>query len=519
MADTQDPSTYYRFCPGEEHVKISDAVCLGRRRVNYPKCKGCQFGGDATTASGEGQEHGAGHMSGEVFKAYDIRGIYPEPLDENLAWRIGHATAQFLRSVLTGYDRSDQQANSVIVGRDMRKSGPSLCDAFIEGARATGTGVVDIGMIDTSQLYFAVNHLSCCGGVQVTASHNPAEYNGFKICAKGGRPVGRDTGLQEIEHIASAIQQHQTGVTGPLRSVDLTQPYKQFLRAFLKPPRPMKIVVDASNGMAGKWFPVLFGDVKDLDVTLLNPETTGEFVHDPNPLVAANLAQLQEELLKQEAELGVCFDGDADRCMFVDEKGRIVGCDIITALLARTFLREHPGSTIVYDLRSSRVVREEIEAAGGVPRRDRVGHAFLKKTMADAQAVFGGELSGHYYFRDNWYCDSGMLAFIHVVNVLSEQRQPLSKAVKSLQRYASSGERNFINDDKEGTIRALAERYHDGQVDSLDGVTVEYEDWWFNVRASNTEPLLRLNVEANKPRLLQQKLSELSKQLGEPVDH
>lgn len=519
MNDRQEPPSYYRFCPGEEQAKISDAVCVGRQRVNYPKCKACQFSDDRSGGSGYQQARGEEQVMAKVFKAYDIRGIYPEQLDEDIAWRIGHATAQFLRSALTGYDRSDPQANSLIVGRDMRKSSPSLREALIEGIRATGAGVIDVGMIDTSQIYFAANHLHCCGAVQVTASHNPAEYNGFKICAKGGRPVGQDTGLQEIERIATAIQRHETGVTGPMRSMDLTADYKSFVRGFLKPPRKMKVVVDASNGMAGKWFPLLFGDVENLDVTLLNPETTGQFAHDPNPLIAANLAELQAELLEQGAELGVCFDGDADRCMFVDEKGQIVGCDVITALLARSFLSEHPGSTIVYDLRSSRVVREEIEAAGGVARRDRVGHTFLKKTMADTKAIFGGELSGHFYFRDNWYCDSGMLAFVHVINVLNEQGKALSKVVKPLQRYASSGERNFNNEDKEGTVRSLAERYQDGQVDFLDGVTVEYDDWWFNVRPSNTEPVLRLNVEAKNKRLLQQKLAELSKQMGEPVEH
>jgi len=271
--------------------------------------------------------------------------------------------------------------------------------------------------------------------------------------------------------------------------------------------------------MAGAWFDVLFADAENLDTTVINSETTGEFVHDPNPLVDANLAQLQKEVVKQKADMGICFDGDADRCMFVDNKGKIVRCDTVTALLARIFLDQHPGSTIVYDLRSSRVVREEVEAAGGVPRRERVGHAFMKKTLADTKALFGGEISGHFYFRDNWYCDSGFLAFAHTVNVLGNQRKSLASLVKPLQRYAGSGERNFSNDDKDGTIRALAEKYSDGEVDFLDGATVQYEDWWFNVRPSNTEPLLRLIVEAVDARLLKEKLAELTPLLGEPVEH
>ncbi|HUW81297.1 MAG TPA: phosphomannomutase/phosphoglucomutase [Phycisphaerae bacterium] len=515
----QKPSNYYRFCPGEEEVRISDAICLGRRRASYPKCHGCPFSDDQGAEGHPSGGHGVQGTNAEVFKANDIRGVYPEPLNEELAWRIGHATAQFLRSALTGYDRSDPELNSVVVGRDMRKSSPALAGALIEGLRAAGAGVIDVGMIDTSQIYFAVNHLRCCGGVQTTASHNPAQYNGFKICGKGGRPIGQDTGLQEVARIAMAMTRHETGVTGPLRQVDLTQPYKAFIRQFLQPTRDLKVVIDASNGMAGKWFDVLFADAAHLDTAVINPETTGEFVHDPNPLVDANLAQLQKEVLRRKADMGICFDGDADRCVFVDSKGKIVRCDTMTALLARTFLEQHPGSTIVYDLRSSRVVREEIEAAGGVPRRERVGHAFMKKTLADTKAVFGGEVSGHFYFRDNWYCDSGFLAFVHSVNVLGGQRKSLASLVKPLQRYAGSGERNFSNDDKDGTVRALAEKYSDGEVDFLDGATVQYEDWWFNVRPSNTEPLLRLIVEAVDARLLKEKLTELTPQLGEPVEH
>jgi phosphomannomutase len=271
--------------------------------------------------------------------------------------------------------------------------------------------------------------------------------------------------------------------------------------------------------MAGRWFPILFNGVPNLQIIPLNFEHDGEFVHPPNPLVAANLDQLRKAVREHGADFGACFDGDADRCMFVDENADIVRCDLVTALLAEDYLRERPGSTICYDLRSSRIVPKTVEKAGGMPKRERVGHVFMKRTMAETNAIFGGELSGHFYFRDFWYCDSGMLAFISVVNALTRTGKPMSTLIEPLNIYASSGERNFENDDKEGTFKKLAEKYSDAEIDYLDGVTIQYEDWWFNVRASNTEPLLRLNMEAQNDLMLQQKLAEITPVLGQPVDH
>jgi phosphomannomutase len=457
-------------------------------------------------------------MLEKVFKAYDIRGTCPNPLDRDIAWRIGAATAQFLRSQLRGPDRTDSGGTTIVVGRDMRKTSPELAGALIEGIRSTGANVIDVGMIDTSQLYFAVNHVRACGGVQTTASHNPANYNGFKICGQRGKPVGQDTGLGEIRKIAQGLSQGGSG-DGRLEQKDLTKEYKQFIRQYLRAPRAMKIVVDASNGMAGRWFPLLFGDVEELEIHPLNFEHNGDFFHDPNPLVDANLAQLQDKVKRTGADLGVCFDGDADRCALVDEQSNIVRCDILTALLADYFLRQLPGATVVYDLRSSRVVPETIRATGGVPRRERVGHAFMKKAMSDSKAIFGGELSGHYYFKDNWYCDSGMLAFIHCINVLSDADKPLSELVRPFLKHCQSGERNFENENKDSTIQQFARDYSDGRVDFLDGITVQYDDWWFNVRASNTEPLLRLNLEADTPELLERKMAEIAPRLGKPVAH
>ncbi len=529
----ETPEHYCRYCPGEDRVLISDAVCLGRRRANFHKCPGCQFNDDEKdNAPYEAQMVSTGpirlptrteqeerDMIQTVFKAYDVRATVPDPLNEDVAWRIGNATAQFLRTSLCGYDRSDPKMNTLIVGRDMRKHSLALCQAFTEGALAVGCGVIDIGMIDTSQIAFATNHLPCCGGVQTTASHNPANYNGFKISGPKGKPIGAETGLREIARIAEAISRYDAPTTRKVQRLDLSREYRDYLLKFLDEPRSLKVVIDASNGMAGRWFPILFDNVPGLKVIPLNFEHDGEFVHPPNPLVPANLEQLRAAVRAEGADFGACFDGDADRCMFVDENAAIVRCDLITALLAGEYLRSSPGAAIVYDLRSSRVVPEQIKKAGGVPKRERVGHVFMKRAMAESKGVFGGELSGHFYFRDFFNCDSGMLAFIAVVNLLTHTGQSLGTLLRPLETYAASGERNFENDDKDGTFRRIAERYHDAQIDHLDGVTVQYADWWFNVRASNTEPLLRLNMEARDAALLEEKLKELTPVLGTPVEH
>jgi len=532
---TPNPQDYYRYCPAEERIKISNAICLGRRRANYPKCKGCQFNDDEQRTGGGLIMPGTDRKAAEaekikrekilsVFKVSDVRGIYPDPLDEELAWRIGQATANFLRSELRGYERSRVEKSAVVVGRDMRKSSPALAAALIEGLRAGGSTVIDIGMVDTPQLYFAVNHVTCCGGVQVTASHNPASYNGFKICGEKGKPISVDTGLGKISKAAINTIRHNTAQMAGLEQRDLSEPYKQFVRQFLttspgsySSERPLKVVVDASNGMAGRWFPVLFGDVEWLEVTRLNFEHSGTFQHDPNPLVEANLSQLRDRMKRTRAAFGVCFDGDADRTIFVDAEGRIIPADLMTALMAGYFLKKATGSAIVYDLRSSRVVAEEIRKAGGLPRRERAGHAMLKKTMMDAKAIFGGQLSGHYYFRDNAYCDSGMIMFAQVLNLLIQSGQALHDLIEPLRRYAHSGERSFRNSDKTGTIEALAARYSDADIDYLDGITVQYPDWWFNVRPSSTEPFLRLNVEASEEAMLKEKLNELIPLMGTPA--
>jgi phosphomannomutase len=379
--------------------------------------------------------------------------------------------------------------------------------------------VIDIGMIDTSFIYFAINHLDAVGGIQTTASHNPIQYNGFKISGPRAKPIGSASGLNDIRLIAGTLRVGNTGRMGDYMEMDLWKAYRLHVLSFLNLGRKIRVAVDASNGMAGEMIPQVFGEVENLEIVPLLFEITGSFVHEPNPLVDSNLDMLKALVRQERTDLGVCFDGDADRCFFVDETGRTVGCDMVTALLARDFLQmpQNKGSTIVYDLRSSHVVADEITAAGGVPKRERVGHAFMKKTLADTKAVFGGELSGHFYFRDNFFADSGAIAFARLLSVLSNQVGELSTLVAPLKRYSQSGEMNFPIEDKDARIREIAEGYKKGKIDYLDGVTIDLGEWWFNVRKSNTEPMLRLNLEAKTPAMLEEKLAELKRYLGEPA--
>jgi len=455
----------------------------------------------------------------KVFKAYDVRGLYGDEIDEDLAWKIGHASAQFLRSLLSGYDRGQAASNRVVVGRDMRPHSESLVEATVEGITSSGVGCIDIGMVDTPMVYFAINHLGSCGGIQVTASHNPIEYNGFKVSGQKARPIGQTTGLKEIQHLVTSLRRMPASASVmPTQTVDLWDEYRKHVLRFFKAQRRLKVVVDASNGMGGKMIPIVFGEA-NVEIVPLNFEIGGGFVHPPNPLVEANLAQLKEAVVAEKADLGICTDGDADRCMFVDENGRTVRCDLMTALLCRRFLRDNSGAMVVYDLRSSRVVAEEIRAAGGVPRRERVGHAFMKKAMADGHGVFGGELSGHFYFRDNYNCDSGAIAFATALSVIAAQDRPFSEVMAPLNRYSHSGEINFEVSDKQAKMDEIAETFADAEIDRLDGVTCQYEDWWCNVRPSNTEPLLRLSLEARNDKMMAEKVQQLEGMLGQRVEH
>ncbi|HYO08955.1 MAG TPA: phosphomannomutase/phosphoglucomutase [Tepidisphaeraceae bacterium] len=465
-------------------------------------------------------------MIEKIFKAYDVRATYPSPLDEEAAWKVGRGTAEFLKNSRKQNPQPKVALpDTIVVGRDMRPHSPALAGALSDGIRSAGMNVIDVGMIDTSFIYFAINHLDAVGGIQTTASHNPAQYNGFKISGPKAKPIGSATGLDEIKRIASALTDRTSGgAAGAYEQRDLWAAYRDEVLKFLQLKRPLTVAIDASNGMGGKMIPEVFGKVKGLTIVPILFEITGAFVHEPNPLVEANLAMLKEKMKQQPVDAGACFDGDADRCMFLDEAGKMIGCDLLTALLAEDYLRQpaNKGASVVYDLRSSHVVADTIKQFGGVPVRDRVGHAFIKKTMAERQAIFGGELSGHIYFRDYYYADSAAVAFARVLSILSAQDKPLSQLMGQYQKYSQSGEINFQVEDKDGKIRELAEVYKRGEVDYLDGITVDLRgdaggDWWFNVRKSNTEPLLRLNLEAKTAGEVQQRLHELQRILGEPA--
>ena len=470
-------------------------------------------------------------MLSEIFKAYDVRATYGDPLDENAAWKVGCATGRFLKqqSGITG-----AMANTVLVSRDMRPHSEALAMSLIEGVRAAGLDVIDLGLCDTSFIYFAINHLQAAGGIQTTASHNPIEYNGFKISGSQAKPIGASSGLKEIQAQAESLgDRGSIAATGRLEQQDLWCEYRKHVLGFFNPgSRKLKVFVDASNGMAGKMIPAVFGGIEALEFVQLNFDMTGSFVHDPNPLVAENMKPTQDGVVAHSADLGVCFDGDADRCILTDEQGEIIGCDHLTALLTSHFLAQSPGATVIYDLRSSKTVESTIRTHGGTPHRGRVGHVFMKALLRETGGVFGGELSGHFYFRDNFFADSGAIAFAAVASVLSQTDQTLSELVAPYRCYPQSGEINFrvthkdIPDPqaaKQAVIDSLKQKYaHQAELDELDGITVDAWDrpqggWWFNVRQSNTEPLLRLNAEAKDQATLEGLLSDLRPILGQPL--
>ncbi len=441
-----------------------------------------------------------------IFKAYDVRGVFPAEIDEAMAERIGAAVA----SVIGG--------PRLVVGRDMRLSSPSISAALVRGILTAGVHVVDIGLVTTPMTYFAVSHLGADGGVMVTASHNPKQYNGMKLCRDQAKPVSYDTGLSEIERLALSGPVAPVAAPGSATEMSILDDYVEHVLAFATNLRPLRVAVDAGNGAAGIVIPALFRRLSNLELVPLCMEPDGTFPnHDANPLVEENVADLKARVVEDGCELGVAYDGDADRVAFVDENGSRVPSDVVTALLAREALREHRGKAVVYDLRSSWVVPEEIKAAGGRPVRERVGHSFIKAALRENEGIFGGELSGHYYFAENSYADSGDIALLKLLSLMCHEGRKLSALVKPLKRYAATGELNFVVEDKDSVIERLERLFRDGHVDRLDGVTVQFEDWWFNVRKSNTEPLLRLNLEAKTPQRLATARARLLEILGPPV--
>ncbi|GAA5127035.1 phosphomannomutase/phosphoglucomutase [Haloechinothrix salitolerans] len=426
-----------------------------------------------------------------IVKAYDIRGVVGEQLDEDLVERFG---AAFARLVV------GEAASAVVIGHDMRESSPGLASAFARGVTSQGVDVISIGLASTDQLYFASGSLNLPGAM-FTASHNPAKYNGIKLCRAGAAPVGQDSGLAEIKESVEQGVPPFEGARGVVTERDVLADYAAYLRKLvdLSNSRPLKVVVDAGNGMGGHTVPQVF-DGLPIDVVPMYFELDGSFPnHEANPLDPANLVDLQAKVRETGADAGIAFDGDADRCFLVDENGDPVAPSAITALVAVRELAKEPGATIIHNLITSKAVPEIVAEHGGKPVRTRVGHSFIKATMAETDAIFGGEHSAHYYFRDFWRADTGMLAAMHVLAALGERDGPLSELTANYRRYAASGEINSTVDDQVARQLAVKDAFENRQgavVDELDGLTVELPDGWFNLRPSNTEPLLRLNVEA-----------------------
>lgn len=436
-----------------------------------------------------------------IFKAYDIRGTYPDQIDERIARAVGSAFATFA------------DAAQLVMARDMRPSGVALSAAFAEGARSVGVRVIDLGLTSTDFLYFASGHLDAPGAM-FTASHNPAQYNGIKLCLAGARPVGVDTGLADIESMARTYWlEPATGDEAALTHVDLMDEWVQHVHSFvdLAKLRPLKIVADTANGMGGFIAPKVF-DRLPFELEIIYEQLDGTFPNHPaDPLNPDNLVDLQARVLEVGADIGLAFDGDADRVFLIDEKAQPISGSTTTAMVATAMLQRTPGATILYNLICSKSVPDVIVEAGGVPVRTRVGHSYIKQTMATTNAVFGGEHSGHYYYRDNYRADSGIITALIVLELMSQSSEPLSALAKPFQRFASSGEINTEVSDPAGVVARITRRLGDEgvNVDLLDGLSADYGSWWFNLRPSNTEPLLRLNVEAPDEASCQQRVNEV----------
>ena len=440
----------------------------------------------------------------DIFKAYDVRGLYPGEINEDVAYLIGRGFAAYLHT-----DR-------VAVSRDMRLSSPGIAAAFVEGVRTQGTDVIDCGMLGTDMLYFAVAHNELGGGAQITASHNPKAYNGVKMVRAGALPLSGDAGIGDIQRmIANDALPTPAAPRGSTTTRDVLPEYIEKVMSFIDPHaiEPFSVVLDAGSGMAGLVAPQLF-DRLPCRVTKLCFTIDGSFpTHEANPLIEENRRDITAEVVRQHADIGIAWDGDADRCFFIDGSGEFISGDFVTALLAEAFLLKQPGSTIVYDLRASHAVKDIVGRYGGRALENRVGHAFIKRRMRDEDAVFGGEVTGHYYFRDFYYADNGFIPALLMLELMSKKKQSLRELLEPFRsRYFISGEINTKLASMAEVPKKLADieaRYQDGRIQKMDGISVEYPDWHFNVRPSNTEPLLRLNLEAKSPALMEQKRDDV----------
>lgn len=432
-----------------------------------------------------------------IFKAYDIRGLVPGELNEEVARSIGRALADFLYETVEA-----TRGQPVVVGRDMREDSAALATAVIEGLTQQVRDVIDIGQVTTDMIYFATGHLQAAGGVVITASHNPGAYNGLKLCREEARAIGVDTGLEDIKQKARDSQ-FRDPAQGKVAEQDVMNEWIEHALDFAPDLGPLRVAIDAGNGMAGKVIPYLEAKTQ-LKITPLYFELDGSFPnHEANPLKLETLHELSGTVQDKGLDCGIAFDGDGDRMVLVDEHGQPVSGSVTTAILARYFLKQHPGSTILHNAITSRIVSETIEQCGGTPVRTKVGHSYIKAKMREYDAPFGGEHSAHYYFRDNWYADSGLIAAMAALQILSQSGGTLSELIQDYREaYAHSGELNFEVADASARLQRLAEEFVDGEQDWLDGLTVTYENWWFNARPSNTEPLLRLNIEARDEAML-----------------
>jgi phosphomannomutase len=443
-------------------------------------------------------------LNPDIFKAYDVRGVYPGEINEEAARAIGAAFVDYLK------------AKRIAVSRDMRLSSPSLGEAFIDGALSQGCDVVDYGMMATDMLYFAVARDGHDGGVQITASHNPKQYNGMKMVRKDAWPLSGDEGLAEIRQMITDDQIPPAAARrGSVTTKNVLDAYVDHVMSFIDVPliKPFNVVLDAGSGMGGLVAPKLFERLP-CRTTRLCFTIDGSFPnHEANPLIEENRRDIVERVLAEKADIGIAWDGDADRCFFIDGTGEFVSGDFVTALLAEAFLLKHPGSTVIYDLRASHAVKDTVARIGGMSLMNRVGHAFFKRRMRETNGIFGGEVTGHYYFRDNFYADNGFIPALLMLELMSKKNQSLHELLKSLaQKYFISGEINTklsSMSEVPPKLVAIAAKYADGQQYELDGLSVEYPDWHFNVRPSNTEPLLRLNLEATTPGMMAAKRDEV----------
>ncbi len=475
------------------HEEASDATAAAIERFLETAGNGKRAAGGESAAPDRTAPLMQTRTVPDIFKSYDVRGIYPSEMNEDLAYAIGRAFV------------AELAVTSIVVGRDMRPSGELLFEAFARGANDAGADVTDIGLVSTDALYFAVGKYGFAGGVMITASHNPAKYNGMKFTRDRAQAISLDTGLSAIkERIATGNLGELAAERGTISHRDILDDFAAHCLSFVDPKaiKPFKIAIDAGNGMAGRTVPYVFKHLP-CEVVPLYFDLDGTFPNHPaSPIEPENMVDLQKAVIDNGCDLGAAFDGDADRMFIVDEKGGLVGGDMVTALVAINTLKRYPGAKILYNLICSRSVPEQIAAHGGTPVRSQVGHSLIKKTMREEDVVFGGEHSGHFYFRDNWFADSGMIALMQCLEVFSDAGKPVSETISPIDKRFRSGEVNTRVDDIPKKLEELKARYADAAIDELDGVTIQYPDWWMNVRPSNTEPLLRLNVEGDTAELM-----------------